>query len=100
MNIEVTGTISQILPIDKDIRGDSIQRILLTNVTTTNTALQVGATVIVLIKYANNISIPFKAGTPITVRGIYNIQGPTLIPVINGTANPTGFVRYSGRIYR
>lgn len=101
MNIDVSGTIQMIMPIETDMYLNKSQRIIIVNATTTNRNVQVQPTVVVLMKTDPSIVIPFKTGDPITIRGTYlPPSSPNQLATMSNAHAPTGFVRYSGRVYR
>lgn len=101
MNIDLTGTISTILPRERDINGDYIQRIMLTNVSTVNANIQVNPTVILHVKTDARVTIPFKIGDPISLRGRYNSStGVASLPIVTYAHAPHGFIRYTGIVYQ
>lgn len=101
MNVEISGTIAQVLPMEVDMRGDFVQRLILNNVTTISRVVQVNSRVILLVRTDPMVTIPFQINDPISVRGRYEpALGVTNLPVISFAHAPTGFIRYNGKVYR
>jgi hypothetical protein len=103
MDIELSGTISNIMPYEIDVRGQNVQRILLNNVNTShpNPNVQINPTVLVIVRTIPTVTIPFAIGEPITCKGKYEAASPySRLPTLTYVHAPNGFVRYHGTIYR
>lgn len=99
--VEIYGTIASVMPPERDLRGDYVQRILLTNVNTRNRTVQVNRQVILFVRFDATVPIPFSVGDPITAMGIYNpaYGNVSQLPTMTHIHDP-GYLRYNGRIYK
>lgn len=100
--IEISGTISSVLPIEYDHQGTEVTRLLLSNVNTTSQAFMVSPSVLLYVRMSGSIlGIYFKVGDPITAKGYYNRNtAGTGLDSLDFTFNPVGFVRYLGRVHK
>lgn len=102
MDIEISGTIASIMPIEVDLRGQNVQRILLNNVNTShpNPNVQINPTVLIFVRTIPSVGISFVVGEPLTCKGKYEAASPySRLPTMTYVHAPNGYVRYRGTIY-
>ena len=99
--IEISGTISSVLPTEYDHQGTEVTRLLLSNVNTTSQSFIVSPSLLLYVRMSGTVlGVYFRVGDPITARGYYNRNTTTGLDSMDFTFNPVGFVRYKGRVHK
>lgn len=99
--IEITGTITDVLPLQLDGKGFIVHDVILDNVTSirNNTLIRSRVHLIARVLQTEG-AIDFKVNNPITVRGVFLPGNQDTLDTIHMAHAPNGFIRYSGKIYR
>ena len=98
--VTVTGTIDLVYPIVYDVTGSGSQNIILTNVSSTTSGVQIPSRLSCQLKPSITQNISFKLHDPITLRGTFSRETHNSLATIHSAYAPNGFVRYNGKVYR
>ncbi len=100
--IEVTGTISQLFPLELEGTGYIVQNILLSNVTPVkrnNSGIRSRVLLTTRVSQSEG-PINFQLNKPITCKGIFVPGNSDILDTLHSSHGPNGFIRYDGKVYK
>ena len=99
--IQVIGTIAIVEPLSLDpSTGQYVQKVVIQNALAVNNPINLPPRLLITVRVIGNSNpIPFRVNDPITVKGFYKQLPPDFLSYMYNTHAPSGYIRYSGKIY-